>query len=921
MSVEQMKAMGMTNVMIGHSERRGEFGIFKMDDDTTLATKLKYVLDAGMTCVYCIGEPKEVREKGLDAVMSLMDTQLQQIYGLLDPVKVVIAYEPVWAIGTGLTATPADAQATHKGIRELIAKNASASVAEGIRIQYGGSANAKNAPELSAQPDIDGFLVGGASLKPEFVDIVKAISDVKGKTAPETNLFDSRGSAAVAIDLCTVAPSSRPFEFRNEKGRKPIVGGNWKCNPDNISKLPDLIANIEACDTSKCDVYFCPTPLHVPSCIGKVTNGAMVTPQNCNFKGCGAFTGEMSVEQMKAMGMTNVMIGHSERRGEFGIFKMDDDTTLATKLKYVLDAGMTCVYCIGEPKEVREKGLDAVMSLMDTQLKQIYGLLDPVKVVIAYEPVWAIGTGLTATPADAQATHKGIRDLIAKNASASVADGIRIQYGGSANAKNAPELSAQPDIDGFLVGGASLKPEFADIVKAISDVKGAAAPAPGMKIAAIRAREIFDSRGNPTVEVDLCTETALFRAAVPSGASTGVYEALELRDGDKSRLLGKGVLKAVDNVNNIIGPKLVGMDVTQQKQIDDLMVQTLDGTTNEWGWSKSKLGANSILAVSMAVCRAGAASSQLPLYQYIAKLGGKPQDNFVMPVPCLNVINGGSHAGNRLACQEFMIVPTGASNFKNAMCIGAEVYHTLKGVIKKKYGQDACNVGDEGGFAPSVQDNDEALDILMEAIEKSGHKDKIKLATDVAASEFYNAETKKYDLDFKNPSSPDSMKKSAEELIEYYKAWLSKYPLVSIEDPFDQDDWDAYKKFMDAVGKDVQVVGDDLLVTNPKRIQKGMEVGACNALLCKVNQIGSVTESIEAVTMCQKAGWGVMVSHRSGETEDTFIADLVVGMRAGEIKTGAPCRSERLAKYNQLIRIEEELGPLASYAGASFRAP
>merc|ERR1712217_969224 len=231
------------------------------------------------------------------------------------------------------------------------------------------------------------------------------------------------------------------------------------------------------------------------------------------------------------------------------------------------------------------------------------------------------------------------------------------------------------------------------------------------------------------------------------------------------------------------------------------------------------------------------------------------------------------------------------------------------------------HVGDEGGFAPSVQDNDEALDILMEAIEKSGHKDKTKIATDVAASEFYNADTKKYDLDFKNPNSPDSMKKSAEELIEYYKVWINKYPLVSIEDPFDQDDWDAYKKFMDAVGKDVQVVGDDLLVTNPKRIKKGMEVGVCNALLCKVNQIGSVTESIEAVTMCQDAGWGVMVSHRSGETEDSFIADLVVGLHTGQIKTGAPCRSERLAKYNQLTRIEEELGSMCSYAGKDFRKP
>merc|ERR1712048_890679 len=297
------------------------------------------------------------------------------------------------------------------------------------------------------------------------------------------------------------------------------------------------------------------------------------------------------------------------------------------------------------------------------------------------------------------------------------------------------------------------------------------------------------------------------------------YEALEMRDDDKSRLLGKGVLKAVNNVNTIIAPKLIGMDVTQQKVIDELMVQTMDGTTNEWGWSKSKLGANAILAVSMAVCRAGAASMGMPLYQYLAKLGGKPIDKFVMPVPCLNVINGGSHAGNRLACQEFMIVPTGASNFKDAMCIGAEIYHTLKSVIKKKYGQDACNVGDEGGFAPSVQDNNEALDVLMDAIEKSGHKDKIKIATDVAASEFYM--NGKYDLDFKHPDgSPPEMKKSGEEMIEYYKAWFAKYPFVSIEDPFDQDDWEAYSKFQAEIGDSMQIVGDDLLVTNPTRVQK-----------------------------------------------------------------------------------------------------
>merc|ERR1719197_2391055 len=294
------------------------------------------------------------------------------------------------------------------------------------------------------------------------------------------------------------------------------------------------------------------------------------------------------------------------------------------------------------------------------------------------------------------------------------------------------------------------------------------------KIASIKAREIFDSRGNPTVEVDLLTDMHLFRAAVPSAASTGVYEALELRDGDKKRLLGKGVLKAVDNVNNIIAPKLIGMDVTKQTEIDKLMVETIDGTQNDWGWSKSTLGANAVLAVSMAICRAGAASMQIPLYEYIAYLSGRPTDKFVLPVPCLNVINGGSHAGNRLACQEFMICPTGAANFKDAMIIGAEIYHTLKSCIKKKYGQDACNVGDEGGFAPSVQDNDEALDVLMDAINQSGHASKVKIGTDVAASEFYTPDGK-YDLDFKNPNSPPEMKKTGAEMIEYYKTWFAKY--------------------------------------------------------------------------------------------------------------------------------------------------
>merc|ERR1712087_56362 len=440
---------------------------------------------------------------------------------------------------------------------------------------------------------------------------------------------------------------------------------------------------------------------------------------------------------------------------------------------------------------------------------------------------------------------------------------------------------------------------------------------PPSKVVSIKAREIFDSRGNPTVEVDLLTDMHLFRAAVPSGASTGIYEALELRDGDKNRLLGKGVTKAVQNVNERIAPKLVGMGVTNQKAIDKLMVESIDGTQNDWGWSKSTLGANAILAVSMAVCRAGAASMQVPLYEYIAYLSGRPTDKFVMPVPSFNVINGGSHAGNRLACQEFMILPVGASSFKEALICGAEVYHTLKGVIKKKYGQDACNVGDEGGFAPSVQDNNEALDVLMEAIEKSGHKDKIKIGTDVAASEFYKEG--KYDLDFKNPDSKPADWLTGEKLMKLYEEWTIKYPMISIEDPFDQDDWASYSLMKKQFGDKVQIVGDDLLVTNTKRIYKALEVDACNALLLKVNQIGSITEAIEAALKSMQSGWGVMVSHRSGETEDSFIADLVVGLRTGQIKTGAPCRSERLAKYNQLLRIEEELGRKCTYAGADFR--
>ncbi|KAG2309201.1 hypothetical protein Bca4012_081883 [Brassica carinata] len=437
-------------------------------------------------------------------------------------------------------------------------------------------------------------------------------------------------------------------------------------------------------------------------------------------------------------------------------------------------------------------------------------------------------------------------------------------------------------------------------------------------ITVVKARQIFDSRGNPTVEVDIHTSNGVkVTAAVPSGASTGIYEALELRDGG-SDYLGKGVSKAVGNVNNIIGPVLIGKDPTQQTAIDNFMVHELDGTQNEWGWCKQKLGANAILAVSLAVCKAGAVVSGIPLYKHIANLAGNPK--IVLPVPAFNVINGGSHAGNKLAMQEFMILPVGASSFKEAMKMGVEVYHHLKSVIKKKYGQDATNVGDEGGFAPNIQENKEGLELLKTAIEKAGYTGKVVIGMDVAASEFYSSD-KTYDLNFKEENNNGSQKISGDALKDLYKSFVAEYPIVSIEDPFDQDDWEHYAKMTAECGENVQIVGDDLLVTNPKRVAKAIAEKSCNALLLKVNQIGSVTESIEAVRMSKKAGWGVMTSHRSGETEDTFIADLAVGLSTGQIKTGAPCRSERLAKYNQLLRIEEELGAEAVYAGANFRKP
>ncbi|KAF7535452.1 hypothetical protein G7Z17_g13199 [Cylindrodendrum hubeiense] len=433
-----------------------------------------------------------------------------------------------------------------------------------------------------------------------------------------------------------------------------------------------------------------------------------------------------------------------------------------------------------------------------------------------------------------------------------------------------------------------------------------------MAITKVFARSVYDSRGNPTVEVDVVTETGLHRAIVPSGASTGQHEACELRDGDKTKWGGKGVTKAVDNVNTIIAPALIekNIDVKDQSAVDAFLNE-LDGTPN-----KTKLGANAILGVSLAVAKAGAAEKGVPLYAHVSDLAGTKKP-YVLPVPFMNVLNGGSHAGGRLAFQEFMIVPTDAPTFSEALRQGSEVYHALKGLAKKRYGQSAGNVGDEGGVAPDIQTAEEALELITDAIEQAGYTGEMKIAMDVASSEFYKEEEKKYDLDFKNPESDPTKWITYEELAALYGELCKKYPIVSIEDPFAEDDWEAWSYFSKA--QDIQVVGDDLTVTNPLRIKKAIELKSCNALLLKVNQIGTLTESIQAAKDSYADGWGVMVSHRSGETEDVTIADIAVGLRAGEIKTGAPARSERLAKLNQILRIEEELAGEAIYPGANFR--
>ena len=414
-------------------------------------------------------------------------------------------------------------------------------------------------------------------------------------------------------------------------------------------------------------------------------------------------------------------------------------------------------------------------------------------------------------------------------------------------------------------------------------------------IQSIVAREILDSRGNPTVEVDIRLESGVFaRAAVPSGASTGAFEAAELRDGG-SRFLGKGVTSAVGNVTSKIAPVIKGMDVFEQRAIDFKMIE-LDATVN-----KSSLGANAILGVSLAVAKAAATERKLPLYSF---LGGS--DAKVLPVPMMNILNGGAHADTNVDIQEFMIAPIGAENFKEALRWGAEIYHSLKSVLKKR--GLATSIGDEGGFAPNLESNRAALDLIIEAIEKAGYRvgTQVALAMDVAATEFYN--DGKYDF--------EGAQLSASEMITYYKGLTDSYPLVSIEDPLSEDDWDGWTAITKELGSRVQLVGDDLFVTNPERLKRGIDSGTANALLVKVNQIGTLTETMDAVAMAHKAEYRTMMSHRSGETEDTTIADLAVALSCGQIKTGAPARSERVAKYNQLLRIEEELGSAAIYAGA-----
>ena len=415
----------------------------------------------------------------------------------------------------------------------------------------------------------------------------------------------------------------------------------------------------------------------------------------------------------------------------------------------------------------------------------------------------------------------------------------------------------------------------------------------------VYAREVLDSRGNPTVEVEVWTELEAFgRAIVPSGASTGIYEAVELRDMDKSRYLGKGVQNAVDNVNNLIADEIIGLEVFDQVLIDQILIE-LDDTSN-----KGKLGANAILAVSMAVARAAANELGMPLYQYIGGVNGK-----TLPVPMMNILNGGEHADNNVDIQEFMVMPVGAESFKEGLRMGTEVFHNLKAVLKSK--GLSTSVGDEGGFAPNLSSNEEALATIVEAIKKAGYepgKDLV-LALDVAASGMYDESNKTYNL------KAEGRVLSVEEMVKYYEDLVEKYPIVSIEDGFGEDDWDGWKLMTDRLGKKIQIVGDDLFVTNTERLQKGIDLGVANSILIKLNQIGTITETLDAIELAKVNGYTAVISHRSGETEDSTIADLAVATNAGQIKTGAPSRTDRVAKYNQLLRIEDGLGEMSKFKG------
>jgi enolase len=420
------------------------------------------------------------------------------------------------------------------------------------------------------------------------------------------------------------------------------------------------------------------------------------------------------------------------------------------------------------------------------------------------------------------------------------------------------------------------------------------------EIVAIHAREILDSRGNPTVEADVVlTDGARGRAAVPSGASTGEHEAAELRDGDKDHYLGKGVLQAVENVETIIAPELAGMDASNQRLIDATMI-SLDGTEN-----KSRLGANAILAVSMACARASAVAFDLPLYRYLGGVNAR-----ILPTPMMNILNGGAHADNNVDFQEFMVMPVGAETFSDALRWGTEVFHTLKGVLKKKGYNTA--VGDEGGFAPSLKSNDEAIEVILEAIELAGYKagEEISIALDPAASEFFDKQKGKYVF-----KKSDKTELSSEQMASFWENWSRQYPIVSLEDGMDENDWAGWKILTEKIGNHVQLVGDDLFVTNVKRLERGIKDGIANSILIKVNQIGTISETLDAIEMARSAGYTSIISHRSGETEDTFIADLAVATGAGQIKTGSASRTDRIAKYNQLLRIEDELGQTAEFLG------